>query len=61
MKNGYEYTENKKIKFYRSKIDGEISFPYTFDKKENRWINRTCELSRQRINQLERENKIMWM
>ena len=61
MKNCYEYTENKKVKFYRSSIDGQIRFPYTFSKKEDCWVNRTCELSRQRINQLENENKIMWM
>ena len=61
MKDYYEYTENKKVKFYRSKIDGQIRFPYTFSKKENCWVNRTCELSRQRINQLENEKKITWM
>ena len=61
MKNCYEYTENKKVKFYRSSIDGLAYFPYTYNKKESCWENRTCELSRQRINQLEHEGKIMWM
>lgn len=61
MKSCYEYTENKKVKFYRSSIDEQIYFPYTFSKKENCWVNRTCELSRQRINQLENEGKVTWM
>lgn len=57
----YEYTENKKVKWYVSPIDNSIRFPYTYNKKMKRWDNRTCQLSRQRINQLEKENKIMWM
>lgn len=60
MKSCYEYTENKKIKYYRSSIEEEIYFPYTYNKKKGCWVNRTCELSRQRINQLEHEGKIMW-
>lgn len=61
MRAGYEYNENKKVKFYRSSIDNQIYFPYTYNKKQNCWENRTCQLSRQRINQLENEGKIMWM
>ena len=34
MKEYYEYTENKKVKFYRSSIDGQIRFPYTFSKRK---------------------------
>jgi hypothetical protein len=63
MKSHYEYTENKKVKCYHSDIDGSIYYPYTYDKKLGCWTNRSGELSRQRINQLENEdeNKIMWM
>lgn len=63
MKNKYEYTENKKVKCYHSSIHGSIYYPHTYDKKLRCWTNRSGELSRQRINQLENENgnKIMWM
>lgn len=57
----YEYTENKKVKWYKSPIDNSIRFPYTYNKKTKCWDNRTCQLTRQRIYQLEKENKIMWM
>lgn len=57
----YEYTENKKVKWFRSPIDNSVRMPYTYDNKTKRWENRTCQLSRQRIYQLEKENKIMWM
>lgn len=57
----YEYTENKKVKWYVSPIDKNIRFPYTYNKKTKCWDNRTCQLTRQRIHQLEKENKIMWM
>lgn len=56
----YEYNENKKIKCYKSPIDGSRKFPYTYNKKTKCWDNRSGQLSRQRINQLENENKIMW-
>ena len=57
----YEYTENKKVKWYKSPVDNSRRFPYTYNKKTKCWDNRTCQLSRQRIHQLEKENKIMWM
>ena len=57
----YEYTENKKVKWYRSTIDNSIRRPYTYNKKMKCWDNRSCQLSRQRIYQLEKENKIMWV
>lgn len=56
----YEYTENKKVKWYKSPIDDSRIFPYTYDKKCNCWINRSGQLSRQRINQLENKSKILW-
>lgn len=61
MKSYYEYTKNKKVKLCRSNIDGQAYFPYTYNKKEEYWENRTCELSRQRIKQLENEGNLMWM
>lgn len=57
----YEYTENKKVKWYRSPIDNSRKFPYTYNEKMRHWTNRSEQLSRQRIWQLEKENKIMWM
>lgn len=60
MKTTYEYNENKKVKFYRSAIDNRPYYPYTYDKKNNCWVNRSGQLSRQRINQLENKNKILW-
>lgn len=56
----YEYTENKKVKWYRSPIDSSIRIPYTYDKKTKCWVNRSGQLSRQRINQLENENRLIW-
>ena len=60
MKISYEYNENKKVKFFYSAIDNKRYYPYTYDKKYNCWTNRSGQLSRQRINQLENENKILW-
>lgn len=57
----YEYTENKKVKWYKSPIDNSKRFPYTYNKKTECWDNRTCQLTRQRIHQLEKENKLIWM
>lgn len=56
----YKYTENKKVKWYISPIDNSRKFPYTYNKKAKCWDNRSGQLTRQRINQLEHENKIMW-
>lgn len=56
----YEYNKNKKVKWYISPIDSSIKVPYTYNKKTKCWVNRSEQLSRQRIWQLERENKIMW-
>lgn len=56
----YEYNENKKVKYYWSSIDNRKKFPYTYNKKTQCWDNRSGQLSRQRINQLENESKILW-
>lgn len=60
MKTYYEYNENKKVKWYYSSTDNSRKFPYTYNKKTRCWDNRSGQLSRQRINQLENENKLMW-
>ena len=57
----YEYTKNKKIKWYKTRIDKNKKYPYTYNKKTKCWDNRSGQLSRQRINQLEHENKLIWM
>lgn len=57
----YEYTKNKKIKCYISHIDSKKRLPYTYNEKTKCWDNRTCQLSRQRINQLEHEGKVKWL
>lgn len=60
MKTYYEYTENKKVKCFNPPIGGFPLYPYTYNKKTKLWENRSEQLSRQRINQLENENKLMW-
>lgn len=60
MRRDYEYTENKKLKCYNPRIGRHPLYPYTYNKKTRRWENRSGQLSRQRINQLENENKLMW-
>lgn len=60
MKAYYEYNENKKVKCYNSRVSGFSLQPYTYNKKTRCWENRSGQLSRQRINQLENENKLMW-
>ena len=57
----YEYNENKKVKWYKSPIDNSRKTPYTYNKKMKCWDNRSGQLSRQRINQLEKENGILWV
>lgn len=60
MKAYYEYNENKKVKCFNSRVSGFSLHPYTYNKKTRCWENRSGQLSRQRINQLENENKLIW-
>lgn len=60
MRKDYEYTENKKLKCYNPRIGKRPLYPYTYNKKTKNWENRSGQLSRQRINQLENENRLMW-
>lgn len=60
MKTYYEYNENKKVKCFNTPNREFPLYPYTYNKKTRRWENRSGQLSRQRINQLENENKLIW-
>lgn len=60
MRKDYEYTENKKLVCYNPRIGKRPLYPYTYDEKAKCWVNRSGQLSRQRVNQLENENRLMW-
>ena len=60
MRCDYEYTENKKLICYNPRIGKRKLHPYTYNEKTGCWEDRSGQLSRQRINQLENENKLRW-
>ena len=56
----YEYNERKRVICIHSVIDNRPLYPYTWDKDYNCWNNRSGCLTRQRIWQLEKEDRINW-
>jgi hypothetical protein len=56
----YKYNEKGKVIGYTPSIGGFMREPYTTNKKTGEWESRSGQLTRQRINQLDKEKKIAW-
>lgn len=56
----YKYNEKGKVIGYTPSIGGFMKEPYTTNKKTGEWESRSGQLTRQRINQLDKEKKIAW-